>query len=96
MTKFSQDVHEIARKNERTILRAVATVTARHVCETSGISETQFSRLKEEKLEQYCTALAAMGLQVVSVDAAVVTKAERKFMAEQMIKHYQKIVDDEE
>ena len=45
-------------------------VTARHVCEVSGLSESALSRLKEEKLEQYSRALAAMGLVLNTPQAA--------------------------
>lgn len=93
MSELSPRTAEIARNNERAILRAVATVTARYVCEVSGISETQACRLKDEKLEQYCLALAAMGLKLVPVDAETVSRAEKQFMAEKMIEHYQAILD---
>lgn len=70
MTKSYPLVTEIARKNERAILHALAGVTARHVCEVSGLSESALSRLKEEKLEQYSRALAAMGLVLNTPQAA--------------------------
>ena len=59
MAKSYPLTDEIARKNESAILRALAGVTARHVCEVSGLSESALCRLKEEKLEQYSRALAA-------------------------------------
>lgn len=93
MTELSDTLAETARKNERAILHAIARVTARHVCEASGLSESQLSRMKDERLEQYCTALAAMGLKVVPVDSVLVSKAEKKFMAEKMIEHYQAILE---
>ncbi|MCP2041892.1 alpha-glucuronidase [Neisseria sp. HSC-16F19] len=96
MTELSAALYESARKNERAILHALARVTARHVCDVSGLSESQLSRMKEERLEQYCTALAAMGLKVVPADAVTVSKAEKKFMAEKMIEHYQAILEAED
>lgn len=76
-------------------MHALAGVTARHVCEVSGLSESALCRLKEEKLEQYSRALAAMGLKLVSVDAEVVTKAEKRFMAEKMIEYYRQMLEEE-
>ena len=96
MTELSPLLAAIARNNERAVLRAVATVTARYVCEVSGISETQACRMKDEKLEQYCLALAAMGLKLVPLDAETVSKAEKQFMAEKMIEHYQAILEAED
>lgn len=95
MAKSYPLVTEIARKNESAILYAIAGVTARHVCEVSGLSESALCRLKEEKLEQYSLALAAMGLKLVSVDAEVVTKAEKRFMAEKMIEYYRQMLEEE-
>ncbi len=95
MAKSYPFTDEIARKNERVILHALAGVTARHVCEVSGLSESALCRLKEEKLEQYSRALAAMGLKLVSVDAEVVTKAEKRFMAEKMIEYYRQMLEEE-
>ena len=48
MAKSYPLTDEIARKNERVILHALAGVTARHVCEVSGLSESSLSRLKED------------------------------------------------
>ncbi|HFC6353023.1 TPA: hypothetical protein ACFNMH_001971 [Neisseria elongata] len=45
MAKSYPLTDEIARKNERVILHALAGVTARHVCEVSGLSESALSRL---------------------------------------------------
>ncbi|MDK4627521.1 XRE family transcriptional regulator, partial [Kingella kingae] len=60
------------------------------------MSETQskVSRMKDGELEDLCAALAALDLKIVPLDACMVTPAERKFMAEQMILHYQKILDE--
>ena len=86
---------ETARKNERTVLHALAACGQRYVAEVSGISESRLSRMKDGGLEELCVALAAAGLKVVPADARVVTEAEYRFMAEQMVRHYQAIVDGE-
>lgn len=95
MTELSHCQNEIARKNERAILHALAAVSQKAVCDAVGLSETKISRLKDGSLEQYCAALAFMGLKIVPIDVVTVTRAERRFMAEQMVKHYQAIVDEE-
>ena len=95
MTELSPAQQENARKNERAILHAVAVVSQKRVADLSGISETRLSRLKDGDLEKYCAALAALDLKLVPADAAIVTKAERKFMAEKMIEHYQAIADED-
>ncbi len=59
-----------------------------------GWSESKVSRMKDGELEDLCAALAALDLKIVPLDACMVTPAERKFMAEQMILHYQKILDE--
>lgn len=84
----------IARKNEREILHALARVSARQVCAASGLSESYLCRLKDERLEQYCAALAAMGLKLVAIDAEIVSRAEKRFMAEKMIDHYQAVLHE--
>lgn len=53
------------------------------------------SRMKDGDLDELCAALAALDLKIVPIDACVVTPHERKFMAEQMILHYQRVLDDE-
>lgn len=65
------------------------------MAEVSGISESRLSRMKDGGLEELCVALAAAGLKVVPADARVVTEAEYRFMAEQMVRRYQAIVDGE-
>ena len=47
MTELSPAQQEIARKNERAILHALAVVSQKRVADLSGISETRLSRLKE-------------------------------------------------
>lgn len=94
MTQLSPEQTAIARKNERVILHRLAEVSQKAVCDMTGISETRMSRLKEGGLEQFCAALAAMNLKVVEADACLVTPAERKFMAEKMIEHYQHVLDE--
>ena len=86
---------ETARKNERAVLHALASCGQRYVAEVSGISESRLSRMKDGGLEELCVALAAAGLKVVPADARVVTEAEYRFMAEQMVRRYQSIVDGE-
>ena len=85
MTELSPAQQEIARKNERAILHALAVVSQKRVAELSDISETRLSRLKDGDLEKYCVALAALDLKLVPADAAIVTRAERKFMAEKWL-----------
>lgn len=95
MTKLSPKQFEMARKNERTVLRRLAAVTQKGLSDMLGCSESKISRMKDGDLEELCTALAALDLQIVAANACLVTPAERKFMAEQMIKHYQAILDEE-
>ena len=95
MTKLSPAQSETARKNERAVLHALAACGQRSVAEVSGISESRLSRMKDGGLEELCVALAAAGLKVVPADARVVTEAEYRFMAEQMVRRYQAIVDGE-
>ena len=96
MTKLSPKQHETARNNERLILRRLATVTQKVFGDTMDWSESKVSRMKDGDLEEWCAALAVLDLKIVPVDACLVTTAERKFMAEQMIKHYQAILDENE
>ena len=93
MTELSPAQRETARKNERAVLHALAACGQRYVAEVSGISESRLSRMKDGGLEELCVALAAAGLKVVPADARVVTEAEYRFMAEQMVRRYQAIVD---
>ena len=86
MTKLSPAQSETARKNERAVLHALAACGQRYVAEVSGISESRLSRMKDGGLEELC---------VVPADARVVTEAEYRFMAEQMVRRYQAIVDGE-
>lgn len=94
MVKLSQKQYETARNNERSILRRLSVVTQKGLSEALGWSESKVSRMKDGDLEELCAALAVLDLKIVPVDACLVTPAERKFMAEQMIKHYQAILDE--
>lgn len=94
MTKLSPRQQETARKNERHILHALAVVTQKGLSEILGWSESKVSRMKDGELEELCIALAALNLKLVPIDACIVTSAEHQFMAEQMIKHYQNILDE--
>ena len=94
MTKLSPKQTETARNNERLILRHLAALSQKGLSDVMGWSESKVSRMKDGELEDLCAALAALDLKIVPLDACVVTPAERKFMAEQMILHYQKILDE--
>lgn len=94
MTQLSPSQAETARNNERAILHALAAVSQKKIAELSGVSESRLSRVKDGGLEQYCAALAAMGLKVVPADARIVTPCEYKFMAQQMVAHYQGVLDE--
>lgn len=96
MTELSPTQRETARKNERAVLHALASCGQKAVCEAVGWSESKISRFKDGGLEECCAALACIGLKIVPADACTVTRAERRFMAEQMIKRYQAIVDEDE
>ena len=95
MTELSPAQQENARKNERAILHAVASVSQKRVADLSGISETRLSRLKDGDLEKYCAALAALDLKLVPADAANVNRAERKVIAEKMVEHYKALADED-
>lgn len=94
MTKLSPKQHETARKNERLILRSLAEVTQKGLAEMLEVSESKVSRMKDGDLEELCVILAALNLQIVPTDARVVTPCEYKFMAQQMVAHYQKVLDE--
>ena len=53
MTELSTAQQEIARNNERAILRSLAVVTQKRVSELAGISETKLSRIKDGDLEMF-------------------------------------------
>ncbi|MGJ8686117.1 MAG: CII family transcriptional regulator [Spongiibacteraceae bacterium] len=59
---------ERARKNLATTLRALASVGQAPVAKAMGISEGQISKLKSERLEEFCELLAHCGLKVVPQD----------------------------
>ncbi|MDK4537467.1 helix-turn-helix domain-containing protein [Kingella kingae] len=94
MTKLSPKQTETARNNEHLILRHLAGLSQKGLSDAMGWSESKVSRMKDGELEDLCAALAALDLKIVPLDACMVTPAERKFMAEQMILHYQKILDE--
>ncbi|MDK4644442.1 CII family transcriptional regulator [Kingella kingae] len=95
MTKLSPKQTATARNNERLILRHLAALSQKGLSDAMGWSESKVSRMKDGDLDELCAALAALDLKVVPLDACMVTPAERKFMAEQMILHYQRVLDDE-
>lgn len=95
MTKLSPKQTETARNNERLILRHLAGLSQKGLSDAMGWSESKVSRMKDGDLDELCAALAALDLKIVPIDACVVTPHERKFMAEQMILHYQRVLDDE-
>lgn len=94
MTKLSEKQTAIARKNERLILRSLAEVTQKSLAETLGVSESKISRMKDGDLEELCVILAVLNLQIVPTESHVVTPCEYKFMAQQMVAHYQKVLDE--
>ena len=96
MNELSLAQIETARKNERAVLHALAACGQKAVCEAVGWSESKISRMKDGELEALCKAIAFAGLKLVPEDARIVTRAEYLFMAEQMVKHYQAIVDEDE
>ncbi|MDK4670982.1 XRE family transcriptional regulator [Kingella kingae] len=75
-------------------MRHLAALSQKGLSDAMGWSESKVSRMKDGELEDLCAALAALDLKIVPLDACMVTPAERKFMAEQMILHYQKILDE--
>ncbi|MDK4670482.1 XRE family transcriptional regulator [Kingella kingae] len=76
-------------------MRHLAALSQKGLSDAMGWSESKVSRMKDGDLDELCAALAALDLKVVPLDACMVTPAERKFMAEQMILHYQRVLDDE-
>ena len=94
MTKLSTTQEKTARNNERTILHALAVVTQKRVSEMTGVSESRISRMKDGDLETLCAGLAALNLKLVPADAYVVSEVEYRFMAEQMIRHYQAVIEE--
>ena len=96
MTKLSTTQQKTARNNERTILHALAVVTQKRVSEMTGVSESRISRMKDGDLETLCAGLAALNLKLVPADAHVVSEVEYRFMAEQMIRHYQAVIEEDD
>lgn len=72
MAKVSLQYVENARKNETTILHALADVGQNNVAERLGVSESTVSRLKSNgEIENMAALLATMGLKVVRQAAEV-------------------------
>jgi hypothetical protein len=68
MPELSPSVAEKARKNERTVLQALARVSQSRVAEQMGVNDSTVSRFKDGGIEQACLFLAACGLKVVPND----------------------------
>ncbi len=65
MTELSTSITDRSRKNERTVLQALARVSQSRVAEHMAVSESTVSRFKDGGIEQACLFLAACGLKVV-------------------------------
>ncbi|WP_230478014.1 XRE family transcriptional regulator, partial [Kingella kingae] len=75
--------------------RHLAALSQKGLSDAMGWSESKVSRMKDGDLDELCAAPASrLDLKIVPLDACVVTPHERKFMAEQMILHYQNISDE--
>ncbi len=69
MGELLPEVHNRARKNFSTILRAVAVTGLGPVAEACNVDSSTVHRWKEKELERLSVALAAMGLKVTSSTA---------------------------
>jgi hypothetical protein len=72
---------EIARRNVKEVLHALARTGLEPVARASGVAESTVSRWKGEdgkpgQIEQFCRALAAMGLKIVPADYKAIDPAE--------------------
>lgn len=65
MASLSPAIAEIARKNESTVLRALASHSQARIAEQLGVNESTVSRFKDGGLTQATALLAACGLKVV-------------------------------
>lgn len=65
MAELSPGLAERARKNETTVLRALADASQVRVAEALGVSEATVSRFKDGGIQQAAALLAACGLKVV-------------------------------
>lgn len=68
MAQLSPSIAEIARKNEQTVLHALAQRSQTKVAELLGVADSTVTRFKDGGLEQAAALLAACGLKVVPVD----------------------------
>lgn len=57
-----ESVSDLSRRNHTTLLKALASVSQVRVAESSGISETTLSRMKDGELERFCSIAAACNL----------------------------------
>jgi transcriptional regulator with XRE-family HTH domain len=81
MDKLSPTTSEIARKNERAILRALSERgKQQELAETLGVSDSTISRWKDGDLEKFSNLLAACKLKVVATDRVCVREDEYKTM----------------
>lgn len=67
MSAVSLPPPERARKNERTILSALASAGQRNLAKDMGIDESTVSRMKQGDITTFSTVLAHLGLKAVPV-----------------------------
>lgn len=68
MAEMSPGLTEASRKNETTILRALAEHSQARIAEQLGVNDSTISRFKDGGLAQAAALLAACGLKVVPTD----------------------------
>lgn len=68
MASLSPAIAETARKNERTVLQALARHSQTAVAELLGVADSTVTRFKDGGLEQAAALLAACGLKVVPIE----------------------------
>ena len=80
MTELSKEVAARSRKIQATILQRFACMKNVNVALQAGVHESTISRFNSERLADVATLLAAAGLQVVSADAQVIERDEKRYL----------------
>ena len=76
----SQELHAKTRRDcariKQDILQRLSTVKQTRAAERMGVHGSTVSRMVTDDLDQFCSLLAAIGMQVASCDSMVVSKAD--------------------
>lgn len=76
MSEVSQDLRESARKIETTFRNALADMGQARVADKMNTSESTISRMKDSSIENFALLIAALNLNIVGKDQAVISKAD--------------------